>query len=79
MYAAANYRVRVQGKLAHTWLQWHGPDLSIEIDADAPDGAVTTLTVRLLDQAALLGLLTSLYENNVPLLSVESIEPAAEG
>lgn len=78
MCSTATYRVHVQGTLAETWLQWLGPDLVIEANADDSTGVVTTLTVQLCDQAALLGLLNSLYDANVPLLSVERIEPTAE-
>ena len=78
MYAVASYRVRVQGTLDQTWLQWLGPDLVVETATGDPAGVVTTLTAQLCDQAALLGLLNSLYDANFPLLSVQSLETARE-
>lgn len=78
MDAAACYRIQIQGHLGNSWLRCQGPDFRIAANADDPSGVVTTLTTQLPDQAALLGLLNSLYDANVPLLSIERLEPTAQ-
>jgi hypothetical protein len=52
--------------------RWHGyiQDMDIVVFDDDDECPVTILTGRLLDQAALLGLLNFLYDQRLPLLSV---------
>jgi hypothetical protein len=68
--------IRVQGGLAPRWADRLG-GLAVTVGAPAgagagePAGAATTeLRGELLDQAALLGVLTTLYDLRCPLLSV---------
>ena len=64
------YHIRVQGRLDESWSDWLG-DVTVTFQ-DTPDGrGITTLTCRL-DQAALRGLLTRLWDRNLTVLSVES-------
>jgi len=73
VHLAAEYRIRVQGVLDAGWSDWLG-GLAISCDRSAADGrAVTMLHGRLLDQAALFGVLNTLYDLRLPLLSVECV------
>ena len=65
----AYYRIKVQGTVSESWSDYLG---GLEIDVkDEKSGPVTTLFGLLQDQAALLGVLNSLYELGFPLLDVE--------
>ncbi len=66
---AAQYRIRVEGGLnpAADWVD----GLTISISENP---AVTTLTGTLTDQAALHGLLQTLYSLGLPLLTVERLD-----
>jgi hypothetical protein len=66
---SATYCIRVQGSLSQSWADYLG-DLYIEVNHES-DYPVTTLSGPVLDQAALLGVLNSLYGLGYPLLSVE--------
>jgi cobalamin biosynthesis Mg chelatase CobN len=64
------YDIRVQGRLDASWSDWL--DDVILTFQETPDGrGITTLRCRL-DQAALRGLLTRLWDRNLAVLSVEA-------
>jgi hypothetical protein len=65
--------IRVQGALDPRWSDYLGG-----LRIAAADGATTELRGELLDQAALLGVLTTLYDRRLPLLSM-ACEPAHAG
>jgi hypothetical protein len=65
----AAYRIQVQGILGQNWVDYLG-GLSISVGGKH-DQAVTTLSGKVLDQAALFGILNSLYDMGYPLLCVE--------
>jgi hypothetical protein len=66
----AKYRIRVKGVLDQSWSGRLG-GMTITTNQE-DESLVTTLTGRLLDQAALLGVLNTLYDYyHAPLLSVE--------
>ena len=65
---SASYQIRVQGHVSRRMAARLG--LSIA-EVDEPDQTVTTLSGRIVDQAALLGILNSLYGMGFSLLSVE--------
>ena len=70
------YRIIVLGGLSEEWSdRLAGMAITITSWGDAP--ARTHLTGRILDQAELRGVLESLYELHLPILSVEriSLEP----
>jgi hypothetical protein len=71
MYGPIACEIRVQGVLTPFWSDRLG---GLEITScDRPradDGAMTELRGELLDQAALLGVLTTLYDLGLPLLAV---------
>ncbi len=68
----ARYRISIQGQLDDSWSDYLG-GLEIRRASAPPDSTVTILTGPLLDQAALMGVLNSLYGLGLPLLSVERI------
>ncbi len=70
-----HYRIRVAGALDPHWSHRLG-GLSITSTGrfDAP--STTVLEGELRDQGALLGVLNTLYELHLPMLSVESLDPS---
>ena len=66
------YRIRVQGHLGESWSDRMG-GMCI-VTAREPDGRVVTTLCGLADQAALSGVLNSLYDLGFCLLSVERVE-----
>lgn len=67
------YTIRVQGRLDNSWSdQLSGMRITI---SGAGRYAVTMLTGRLTDQAALFGVLNTLYDLGLPLLSVDYLPP----
>jgi len=77
---AAVYRIGVQGFLDKSWSdRMNGVDIRVR---NRPDGApVTVLTGQFVDQAALAGVLNTLYDMGFPLLKVErlKVQPIAKG
>lgn len=70
-FAPAAYRIRVRGQLDSSWSPLLG---EMAISCDSVDGVpVVTLTGTLLDQTALLGVLSRLNSLSLPLLSVECL------
>lgn len=69
----ATYRIVVQGRLDESWSDSLA---GMRVVAESPEGApaITTLTGRLPDQAALFGLLARVRDLAVPLLLVECLE-----
>jgi len=67
----AGYRIQVQGYLDETWSDRLG-GLTIMVNSESVNGApATTLFGRLRDQTDLIGVLNTLYDLHLPLLSVE--------
>ncbi|MGD8404096.1 MAG: hypothetical protein PVJ21_10570 [Anaerolineales bacterium] len=66
------YQIKVPGELAKSWSEWIG-NLTIAVERDDDGLPVTVLTLTV-DQAALQGLLRSLYSMGVPLISVILID-----
>jgi len=67
------YRIGVQGFLDESWSdRMNGVDIRVR---NLPDEApMTLLTGRFIDQAALAGVLNTLYDLGYPLLTVELLE-----
>ncbi len=73
----STYRIRVQGRVGSSWADRLG-GMTVTEDSSYDQAAVTVLEGHLPDQAALSGVLNTLYEMHLPLLSVESLdEPKA--
>ena len=69
----AQYRIRIRGKLdEHMSDRLSGMRISHQTQEDGP--IVSTLEGQLVDQAALFGVLVSLYNMRLPLISVECTE-----
>lgn len=66
----AYYRIYVQGPLEMGWLRDY-VDMRIERLADASERVVTKLAGELADQSALIGVLSLLSGNDIPLLAFE--------
>lgn len=69
MAKTAVYRIRFQGAIDESWRQYLGAGWKIQSDDGAPES--TTITGLIRDQAALIGMLSSLYDIGLPLLEVE--------
>lgn len=76
MYETAVYRIRFQGAFDESWLQDLGAGWAIQVNDDST-AVTTTITGAMCDQAALIGLLSSLYTMGLPLLEVECLETKA--
>jgi hypothetical protein len=70
--SAATYRIRVSGRIAPNRSDWF-QGMAIQRLSHSREPAVTLLEGELLDQAALAGVLTTLYELHLPVLSVECL------
>jgi hypothetical protein len=69
----ATYRIRIQGYFDSSWIdQVTGMSISKNTSEGGP--TVTTLTGHLTDQAMLSGILNTLYDLRLPLLSVENLD-----
>ena len=67
------HEIRVQGRLDDRWADWlEGLALTRE------DDGTTTLTGPLADQAALHGVLNTIRDLNLPIVSVRRVYPDAE-
>jgi hypothetical protein len=72
----ATYQIKVPGEIGESWSDWAGGmTITVECEGDSEGNSypVTTLTGTL-DQAALQGLLRSLYSLGLPLISVVCVE-----
>jgi hypothetical protein len=68
------YEIKVEGPLDKRWSDWFD---GLEISCETAGGAkfaVTTLTALAIDQAALRGILTKLWNLNLDLISVVRLE-----
>lgn len=68
----AVYRIEVVGSLDEDWSDRLG-GMSITSSREADQVPIVTLSGRLLDQAALFGVLNALYDMHLPLHSVECL------
>jgi hypothetical protein len=73
MFEPATYRISILGTLDKNWSDYCG-GMKIEHDIMLNRYPVTILTGVLTDQAALIGVINSLYDLGCPLLSVECVE-----
>lgn len=73
MYEPAIYKIRVRGRLDDSWSDRIGGMQVTETHGSDGD-AETILVGRLADQAALSGILNTLYELHFPVLSAECVD-----
>ena len=73
MQYPSTYRIRINGHLDTSWSdRLSGMTVTIIGGKDTPE--TTTLEGRLLDQAALTGVINTLYDLGLPLVSVECLD-----
>jgi hypothetical protein len=70
------YRICVEGRVHESWVDRLG-GMRVSID-DGQAKAVTVLEGKLRDQAALSGVLNTLYELHLPVISVECLKDPEE-
>jgi hypothetical protein len=71
-HTPATYRIRVKGHLKDSWSDRLG-GMAIDVTEQAEGAREITLVGQLADQAALLGVLNTIYGLHLPLLSVEYV------
>ena len=73
LWTPATYRIKVQGYLDESKSEFLG-GMTITTSSQGDEGVMTTLVGRLRDQAELSGVLHTLYELHLPILSVECLK-----
>ena len=73
LWTPATYRIKVQGWLDESKSEFLG-GMTITTSSQGDEGVMTTLVGRLRDQAELSGVLNTLYEFHLPILSVEFLK-----
>jgi hypothetical protein len=68
-----NYRIRVLGSLDESWSERLGDLRITAVSIKDQEGPVTELIGKVRDQAELSGVLETLYESHLTLLSVEML------
>jgi len=71
---SAVYRIVVQGHVNESKSEYLG-GMSIRTASREEQGPVSTLSGYIRDQAALIGVLATLYEMHLPILNVEKLDP----
>ena len=73
LWTPATYSIKVQGYLDESKSDFLG-GMTITATSQEDQGVVTTLVGRIRDQAELAGVLNTLYEFHLPILSVEHLK-----
>ena len=73
----AVYKIRVQGDLSERWSNRMG-GAEIIVLSQSGEAPVTELTGDFMDQAALIGVVNTLYDLQLPLLSIKCIDIQSE-
>ena len=63
------YQIKICGMLDQSWSNWLG-DVEIQVVQMENGEVISTLTVDILDQATLFGILDHIRDINLPLISV---------
>ena len=73
-------QIRVQGWIGERWANWFD-GMTMTYEGAEDDSPITVLTGPVVDQAALRGLLTKIWDLNLALISISRIEmgPKQEG
>ena len=72
IYQPANYSITVEGRLTDNWSDCLG-SMSITKSSSGDGSVITTLEGQVRDQADLFGVLNTLYELHLPLLTVKNL------
>jgi hypothetical protein len=67
------YQIKVQGRLDESWSGWFN-GMTITFESGSDGSSITTLTGPVLDQAALRGVLSKIWDLNLTLISVTRIQ-----
>jgi hypothetical protein len=67
------YQIKVRGKLDKSWSDWLY-DAKIVSELEEGNNVITTLTVVVIDQSALFGILDRIRDMNLLPISVERID-----
>ena len=70
VHGPARYRIRVQGIVGEGWSDYYG-GMVIECEQGEDSQPVTALCGEVMDQGALIGALSRMYNMRLPILSVE--------
>jgi hypothetical protein len=73
MNVSSIYRIKIQGELPESWSE-RLQGMVITVERSDEEGPVTTLEGPLRDQAALSGVLNTLYDRHFAVLAVERIK-----
>ena len=73
----ATYQIRIKGRLEEYWSE-RLEGMRLMTSDQEEHVQITELVGQLLDQAALLGVLNTLYDLRVPILSVTCLETTAQ-
>ena len=73
IWASATYHIAVDGEVGKSWSEHFG-NMRITTRTRKDNSIVSILVGRVRDQAELSGLLNSLYERHLPILSVDLLE-----
>jgi hypothetical protein len=68
------YQIRVEGKLDPSWSEWFS-DMEVVLEYDHNGSPITTITGPVVDQPALRGILSKVWDLHVILLSVVLLDP----
>jgi hypothetical protein len=71
--SADRYEIVIREKLDNSWKEWFG-DLELSSAADDQGNPFSILTGPVVDQAALNGILTKIWNLNLTVLSVNQID-----
>lgn len=71
---SAKYQIKIQGKQLEGWADWMD-DLEIFTERVSKGTTLTTITGVVKDQAGLHGLLNRIRDLNIPLISVQFVNP----
>jgi hypothetical protein len=77
MFEPAVFRIRINGKLSESWLEYFGAQ-SLCVEVDEAGLSSTTLISEPVDQAALVGMINHLNGLGLPVVSVECLSASAE-
>ena len=70
----AKYQIKIQGKQTEGWADWMD-DLEIITERVSEVTTLTTITGVVKDQAGLHGLLNRIRDLNIPIISVQFVNP----
>jgi hypothetical protein len=73
MFDTAVYRIRINGKLGHSWSEYFGAQ-SVSVKVDESGRSTTTLISEPVDQSALVGMINHLNGLGLPVVSVECVQ-----